>query len=80
MEIPDYDKALYYILWGQWDNLLILMVRTKDDILSKRIQHFLHAYHYATDQQIIVETHDNLLCYLDHAMKYTTPTATIEMQ
>lgn len=38
--IPDYDKALYYTLWGQWDELLILMVRTKDDILSKKSPNF----------------------------------------
>ena len=49
------------------------MVRTNDDILSKRIQHFLHAFHYASDKQTIVVSHDNLLYYLDHAMKYTTP-------
>lgn len=38
--VPDYDKALYYTLWGQWDDLLVLMVRTKDDMLSKKIPAF----------------------------------------
>ncbi|GFZ76179.1 hypothetical protein GCM10010978_17270 [Compostibacillus humi] len=74
----DYDKALYYTLWGQWDDLLVLMVRTEDDILSKRIQQFLHAFHYSFDEQKIIRTHDNLLYYIDHAMKQT-PTLTMEI-
>lgn len=68
--IPDYDKALYYTLWGQWDELLILMVRTKDDILSKKIEHFLNAYHYSLEEDKIISSHDQLIYYLDHAMKY----------
>ena len=68
--IPDYDKALYYTLWGQWDELLILMVRTKDDILSKKIEHFLNAYHYSLEEDKIMRSHDQLIYYLDHAMKY----------
>ncbi len=40
MDYADYDKALYYTHRSQWDNLLILMVRTEDDLLSKRIEHF----------------------------------------
>lgn len=73
MDIPDYDKALYYTLWGHWDDLLVLMVRTNDDILSKKIQQFLHAFHYSLDERKILDSHDNLLCYLDHAMKYDPP-------
>ncbi|WP_405103360.1 YhdB family protein [Oceanobacillus sp. FSL H7-0719] len=68
--IPDYDKALYYTLWGQWDELLILMVRTKDDILSKKIAKFLQAYHYSLDEAKILRLHDQLIYYLDHALKY----------
>ncbi|ASN06624.1 YhdB family protein [Virgibacillus necropolis] len=71
MDIPDYDKALYYTLWGQWDDLLVLMVRTNDDLLSKRIQLFLHSYYYSPDQDNVVKSHDQLLYYIDHAMKYT---------
>ncbi|WP_339228884.1 YhdB family protein [Oceanobacillus sp. FSL K6-2867] len=71
--IPDYDKALYYTLWGQWDDLLVLMVRTKDDILSKKIEQFLNAYHYSLDESKVINTHDTLLYYIDHAMKYTPP-------
>ena len=77
MSFPDYDKALYYTLWGQWDDLLLLMVRTNDDLLSKKIHHFLNAYHYATDQQEVISTHDNLLDYVDHAMRQAT-SVTIE--
>lgn len=78
MHVPDYEKALYYTMWGQWDDLLVLMVRTKDDFLSKKIQMFLNAYHYSLDEKNILESHDNLLYYLDHAMNYT-PTETLEM-
>lgn len=49
----DYDKALYYTHRSQWDNLLILMVRTEDDLLSKRIEHFLHAYNFERDDAIV---------------------------
>ncbi|TQS76576.1 hypothetical protein DX933_00265 [Ornithinibacillus gellani] len=68
MDIPDYDRALYYTLWGQWDDLLVLMVRTKDDLLSKKIQLFLNAYHYSLDERTIIHSHDQLLYYLEHAM------------
>ncbi len=34
----DYDRALYYTHRSEWDNLLVLMVRTKDQILSKKIE------------------------------------------
>jgi len=69
MQIPDYDKALYYTLWGQWDELLLLMVRTEDDLLSKKIHHFLNDYHYSRDTEKVSESHDNLLYYIEHAMK-----------
>ncbi|MBM7600210.1 hypothetical protein JOC34_002601 [Virgibacillus halotolerans] len=78
MNIPDYDKALYYTLWGQWDDLLVLMVRTNDDMLSKKIQLFLNDYHYSMDQSKVMAAHDNLLYYIDHAMKYE-PVTTMEI-
>lgn len=69
MNIVDYDKALYFTHRSQWDNLLILMVRTQDDILSKKIEQFLHAYNFDHDYTLI-ETHLNsLLRYLDHAFE-----------
>ncbi|WP_163537180.1 YhdB family protein [Gracilibacillus sp. YIM 98692] len=64
----DYDKALYFTLWGQWDDLLVLMVRTKDDLLAKKIEQFLHAYHYPTTEEWLMNTHDQLLHYIDHAL------------
>lgn len=76
--IHDYDKALYYTLWGQWDELLILMVRTKDDFLSKKIEKFLNAYHYSLDEEKIMRTHNQLLYYLDHAMQQDS-SVTLEM-
>lgn len=67
MDYTDYDRALYYTYRSEWDNLLILMVRTKDHFLSKKIEHFLHAYKYETDYSAI-ETHlYSLLRYIDHA-------------
>lgn len=69
MNIPEYEQALFYMLSGQFDDLLILMIRTKDDILSKKIHHFLNAYHYETSERAIIKSHDELLYYVDHAMK-----------
>lgn len=68
MSMPDYERALYYTLWGQWDELLLLMVRTQDDMLSKKIHLFLNCYHYESDQEKVILSHDNLLDYVDHAM------------
>ena len=73
MNIVDYDKAMYYTLWGQWDDLLVLMVRTDDDILSKRIESFLHAYHYGYDEKTIIGSHHRLIHYLEHALSKEIP-------
>ncbi|MRX71558.1 hypothetical protein GJU40_05130 [Bacillus lacus] len=67
MDNVDYDKALYYTHRSQWDNLLILMVRTKDDFLSKKIEQFLHAYNFEHDYTIIENSLYSLLRYIDHA-------------
>ncbi|UFU00408.1 YhdB family protein [Radiobacillus kanasensis] len=79
MYIADYDKALYFTLWGQWDDLLVLMVRTQDDMLSKKIEIFLHAFHYGTREQEIMGAHEDLLHYIDHAMANITPAAIMEV-
>lgn len=71
MSIPDYERALYYTLWGQWDDLLVLMVRTEDDMLSKKIHLFLNSYHFELDQDKVIIFHDDLLDYVDHAMYQT---------
>ncbi|MFC4403126.1 YhdB family protein [Gracilibacillus xinjiangensis] len=68
MRSIDYDKALYFTLWGQWDDLLVLMVRTNDDLLAKKIEYFLHAYHYPISQEWLQNTHEELLHYIDHAL------------
>lgn len=67
MNKVEYDRALYYTHRSEWDNLLILMVRTKDKFLSKKIEHFLHAYHYEKDYSIIEKHLYSLLRYIDHA-------------
>ncbi|WP_067840720.1 YhdB family protein [Amphibacillus sediminis] len=69
MGIADYDKALYYTMWQQWDDLLVIMVRTKDDFLSKKIEDFLHAFRFEKNTAKIIRLHDDLLQYLDHAMQ-----------
>ncbi|WP_152654996.1 YhdB family protein [Oceanobacillus sp. CFH 90083] len=73
MLIPDYDKALYYTIWGQWDNLFLLMSRTNDDLLAKKIEHFLYAYHHSSSQKHVDQSHDTLLYYLEHALQISSP-------
>ncbi|RLQ97369.1 YhdB family protein [Falsibacillus albus] len=72
MNRVDYDRALYYTHRSEWDNLLILMVRTQDDVLSKRIEHFLHAYNFSDDYAVIERKLYNLLRYVDYANSLTT--------
>ncbi|WP_019244056.1 MULTISPECIES: YhdB family protein [Bacillus] len=67
MTKSDYDRALYYTHRSEWDNLLILMVRTKDQFLSKKIEHFLHAYRFEHDYTTIQQNLYILLRYLEHA-------------
>ncbi|PLR77554.1 hypothetical protein CU633_10180 [Bacillus sp. V3-13] len=67
MNKVDYDRALYYTHRSEWDNLLILMVRTEDHFLSKKIEHFLHAYNFERDYTVIENTLYALLRYIDHA-------------
>lgn len=68
MNPVDYDKALYYTHRSQWDNLLILMIRTKDHFLSKKIENFLHAYNFSKDYTVIEKNLHSLLRYIDHAV------------
>jgi len=69
----DYDRALYYTHRSEWDNLLILMVRTKDQFLSKRIEQFLHAYNFERDYTVIEKKLYSLLRYIDHANEILEP-------
>ncbi|RFU71439.1 hypothetical protein D0469_01665 [Peribacillus saganii] len=71
MDKAEYDRALYYTHRSEWDNLLILMVRTKDDFLSRKIEHFLHAYHFEHDYKVIESHLYALLRYIDHATEMT---------
>ncbi len=71
MNVMDYDKALYYTHRSEWDNLIILMVRTKDHMLSKRIERFLHAYKFSKDYSLIERELYALLRYLEHATEMT---------
>jgi hypothetical protein len=73
MNKVDYDRALYYTHRSQWDNLLILMVRTEDQFLSKKIEHFLHAYNFEKDYTVIEKHLYSLLRYIDHANGMTDP-------
>ena len=63
----DYDRAMYYTHRSEWDNLLILMVRTKDHFLAKKIEHFLHAYNFEKDYQSLKTIYILCLRYIDHA-------------
>lgn len=72
----DYDKALYYTLWGSWDDLLLIMDRTEDDLLSRKIGQFLNEYNASINKAKINAFHDDLLHYLDHAMQLTPITST----
>jgi len=67
----DYDRALYYTHRSEWDNLIVLMVRTKDDMLSKRIERFLHAYYFSKDYSLIERQLFSLLRFLEHAALVT---------
>lgn len=71
MNNADYDKALYFVSRSLWDDLLVLMVRTKDDILSKKIEHFLHAYTFEGDLSVIHNKHKSLYDYVNHALTST---------
>jgi hypothetical protein len=67
MNKADYDRALFYMCHSFWDDLLILMVRTNDDFLSKKIEHFLHAYYFSIDDKTVRDYLLDLLAYLEHA-------------
>lgn len=76
----DYDRALYYTYRSEWDNLLILMVRTADNFLAKKIEHFLHAYNFEKDYSIVEKKLYSLLRYVDHANNKFDDTKTEKQQ
>ncbi|KKB35652.1 YhdB family protein [Bacillus thermotolerans] len=67
MVYTDYDRALYYIYRSDWDNLLVLMVRTGDHLLSKKIEHFLHACSFPNPYSTVEKTFYTLFDYIEHA-------------
>lgn len=64
-----YEHALHYVLWGKWDDLFTLMLRARDDMLRKKIEQFLNAYYYSINHNEIIEKHDELIDYIDHALQ-----------
>lgn len=70
MTTVDYNKALHYTIWQKWDDLVVIMVRTQDDLLRKRINDFLKAIHADQSAIKIVKQHDELLHYLDFVMRH----------
>ena len=69
MDITDYDKALYYTHHCACIDLSVLMMKTKDDILSKRIEIFVHAFIRETEFMKVKEARDNLLSYIDYVYR-----------
>lgn len=67
--VQDYDKTLYHMLWGNWEDLLPIMVDTNDDLLSKQIKQFLTSLNRLDDDKDLQYKHDRLLNYVDHAME-----------
>jgi len=66
--VNDYTRTIYHVMSGEFDNLLLMMTRTKDDMLAKKIETFLHAYYYAPSNEEVIKNHDHLLYYIDHAL------------
>ncbi|WP_338753455.1 YhdB family protein [Bacillus sp. FJAT-52991] len=67
MEYTDYDRALHYVHRSDWNNLIILMVRTNDHLLSKKIEHFLHARRFPNSYSKVEQTFYTLFHYIEHA-------------
>lgn len=67
----EYDQALYYMYHCLWNDLLVLMVDTPDDIFSKKIEHFLHAFKYEKDISVLEKNLNELFLYIDHATSQT---------
>ncbi|SDC63302.1 YhdB-like protein [Pelagirhabdus alkalitolerans] len=65
-----YDQALHDVLHQKWDDLFVLMVRTEDDILSKKIKDFFHAFTFERNKKNVINKHEALLDYLYHAQKH----------
>ncbi|MGL4520934.1 MAG: YhdB family protein [Bacilli bacterium] len=62
-----YDEALYYLYRANWNELIKLMVNTEDDMFSKKIEHFLHAFKYERNLQLVDIKLRAVLDYIEHA-------------
>jgi len=62
----DYDRTLLYLYRHSWDDMLILMVRTKDDLLSKKIKSLLKGIHYPQAQETTAYHYAELFRYTEH--------------
>ncbi|WP_377889100.1 YhdB family protein [Alkalihalobacillus sp. R86527] len=69
MDITDYDKALYYTHHCACIDLSVLMMKTDDDILAKRIEKFVHAFIRETEFMKVKDARDNLLTYIDYVYR-----------
>lgn len=69
MDITDYDKALYYTHHCACIDLSVLMMKTDDDILAKRIEKFVQAFIRETEFVKVKEARDNLLTYIDYVYR-----------
>jgi hypothetical protein len=65
----EYDQALFFTYSCNWDELMMLMVQTKDELFSKRIEHFLHAFKYERDLSVVNDKLQLLFQYIDHAQQ-----------
>lgn len=68
--MEDYDRVVLYILHNKWEDLFMLMLRTNDDLLARKIRLFLHEYHYSANEHRLNEYYDNLIDYVDHATSH----------
>ena len=64
-----YDRVLYSVLSGQWNDLTVFIGQTTEDILAKRIEQFVVNLNLQVNEDKIRHSHENLLLYLDHAVE-----------
>jgi hypothetical protein len=67
LDTREYDKALYYASHLCCQDLIILMVQTKDDLLSKKIEQFILSFKFEDDIKNVEEKRQQLIEYISHA-------------
>ena len=65
--MDDYEQVVYYVMKGKLNELFMLMLRSDDDLLAKKVKLFLHEYHFSIDQQRMIKYYDDLMDYVKHA-------------